>query len=82
MVAKRRGDESVRAEGQLQPREPMAPLLPQRPPAALASLPRGPARPRPISPFLFSALMWVRLKMVRNFFFSSKLGLLFMSSGL
>lgn len=33
-------------------------------------------------PFLFSALMCVRLKKVRNFLFSSKLGLLFISSGL
>lgn len=33
-------------------------------------------------PFLFSALMCVRLKMVRKRFFSSKLGLLFISSGL
>ena len=72
----------MRAEGRLQPQEPMAPLLPQRPPATPVSPPRGPARPHPTSPFLFSALMWFRLKMVRNFFFSSKLGLLFMSSGL
>lgn len=40
------------------------------------------AQARPSLPFLFSALMCVRLKMVRNFFFSSKLGLLFISSGL
>lgn len=34
------------------------------------------------SPFRFSALMCVRLKAAKNFFFSSKLGLSFMSSGL
>lgn len=58
-------------------RSPRPRLLPQRPSALLA-------RPRPTqaSPFLFSVLMWVRLKMVRNFLFSSKLGLLFISSGL
>lgn len=34
------------------------------------------------SPFRFSAVMWVKLKVVRNLFFSSKFGLLFISSGL
>lgn len=48
------------------------------------SQPRAPHPPQAgrASPFLFSALTWARLKMVRNFFFSSKLGLLFISSGL
>lgn len=60
--------------------------LPEWRPHCSSHYPGGPCTECPgrnkTIPFLFSALMCVRLKKVRNFLFSSKLGLLFISSGL
>lgn len=70
--------------------EPLLSGASSRPPAGRGGTPKAggegiltPAgRGARALPFLLSALMCVRLKMVRKRFFSSKLGLLFISSGL